>query len=109
MVESPGPPPVMNWISPNVCERPMNEVMSRKVRIGTSPGSVTVVNCRNAPAPSILAASYSSGGMSCSAAMTRIATYPALIHTDMITIAGSAQVWETNHVGGSSIPREVSA
>ena len=54
-------PPRPNWSnirgSSKTCRPPIVEVMITKMRVGLSDGSVMLQNCRNAPAPSTVAAS----------------------------------------------------
>jgi len=54
-------------------------------------GSVTSLNWRQRPAPSMRAASYSSCGIACSAAMKMIMLAPKPFHTENRMIDGIAQ------------------
>ncbi len=65
----------------------MVDVMVTKMMVGRTEGTVIETNCRNRPAPSMIAASYSSRGMACIAASRTSVLNPVQRKFTIVAIA----------------------
>ena len=108
-VEFPGPPPVITRIRSRTLKLLIVSITVTKNMVGRRPGIVTLKMRSSQFAPSIFAASWSSGLMDCSPARNSSMKYPASRQMPTMITAGMAQVLEATQSGVFSRPMKRSS